>query len=284
MTNEKSAMPDDPLPDVVAHYQAVEEDARLSSGVFQLEFARTKELILRYLPPPPAVVADVGGASGPYSFWLVAQGYKVHLVDPVPKHIEQANRACASQPDRRLVSIRLGDARRLEFPDESVDVVLLLGPLYHLTDRGNRLACLREARRVLRRDGVVFAAAISRFASLFAALQEELLGNPEFAPILERNLRDGQHRNDTGNPSYFTTAYFHRPFELAEEVVESGLGLMEVLPVEGPGWLAKNFDRLWASDEQRERLMWCVRQVEKAGELLGASAHLLAIAKKNGAV
>ena len=276
-------MPANPLQDVVAHYQAVDEDARLRTGCFQLEFARTKELILRHLPPAPAVIVDAGGGSGPYAFWLAGLGYEVHLLDPVPKHIEQAKRTAeAGSPS--LASVALGDARQLHFGDGSVNAVLLLGPLYHLTERIERLACLREARRVLRWEGVVFAAAITRFASLFAALHEDLFDKAEFAPILERDLREGQHRNNTGNPFYFTTAYFHRPSELAEEVVESGLDLMDVLPIEGPGWLAKDFDRLWASDEQRERLMSCVRQVEKAEELLGVSAHLLAIAKKNDAV
>ncbi len=238
---------------------------------------------MRHLPPAPAVIVDAGGGSGPYAFWLAGLGYEVHLLDPVPKHIEQATRI--SQSGRQsLASVAVGDARKLHFGDGSVNAVLLLGPLYHLTEQTERLACLREARRVLKWEGVVFAAAISRFASLFAALHEELFGKSEFVPILERDLREGQHRNDTGNPLYFTTAYFHRPSELAEEIVESGLDLMEVLPIEGPGWLAKDFDRLWASDEQRERLVRYVREVEKEKELLGVSAHLLAIAKKSDAV
>ena len=273
-------MPTDPIQDIVAHYQEVDEDSRLRTGCFQLEFARTKELILRHLPQTPAVVADVGGASGSYSFWLAGLGYQVHLVDPVPKHIGQATRAGDLQRDHSLASVRLGDARKLDFADESVDAVLLLGPLYHLTERDDRLACLREAQRILRAEGIVFAAGISRFASLLAALHEELLGDPEFTALLERDLREGQHRNETGNPVYFTTAYFHRPSALAEEVMESGLSLLEILPVEGPGWLAKDFDRLWASPEQRERMMWCIRQIEKEEELIGVSAHLLAIARK----
>lgn len=269
-----------PLEDMLAHYAEVDEDSRLRTGAFQLEFARTKELILRYLPPSPAIVADIGGGSGPYSFWLAAQGYEVHLVDPVSKHIEQAQGKCKLQLERPLASVRLGDARKLDFADEAVDAVLLLGPLYHLTERADRLSAWREARRVLRRDGVVFAAGISRFASLFAALHEELFSDPEFAPILERDLSEGQHRNETSNPVYFTTAYFHRPSEFAEEAVEAGLGGVKVFPIEGPGWLARDFDRLWTSDEQRERLMRYVRQLENEEELLAVSAHLLAVARK----
>ena len=96
--------------------------------------------------------------------------------------------------------------------------MLLLGPLYHLTERDDRLAAWREARRVLRPGGVVLAAAISRFASTLDGLRLGLFDDDAFAQIAERDLRDGQHRNPTGNPRYFTTTYFHRPEELRTEV------------------------------------------------------------------
>ena len=71
----------DDLREIVEFYTLTDEEARLGKGSSQLEFERTKELLLRFLPPPPAVVVDVGGASGPYAFWLAGLGYRVHLVD-----------------------------------------------------------------------------------------------------------------------------------------------------------------------------------------------------------
>ena len=70
---------------MVRHYEAVKGEAtRLIQGSHRLEFERTKETLLRYLPPPPAHILDVGGGPGAYSFWLAEQSYKVHLVDIVP--------------------------------------------------------------------------------------------------------------------------------------------------------------------------------------------------------
>jgi ubiquinone/menaquinone biosynthesis C-methylase UbiE len=206
-------------------------------------------------------------------------GYEAHLIDPVPKHVEQAlNRSTRQQ--RPIASMRLGDARKLEQSDSSIDAVLLLGPLYHLTERTDRSACLKETFRVLRRGGVVFAAAISRFSSLLDSLAHGFFDLPDFAPILEHDLRDGQHRNTTGKPEYFTTAYFHLPDELVSELSAAGFTLQEVVGIEGPGWLARDFDRLWAKPDERERLLQCARKVEHEPALLGASSHIMAIGKK----
>src|SRR5687768_17252347 len=151
--------------EVAAYYALGLERGRLAGGEGALEFARTQALLGRYLPPPPAVVADVGGGPGRYAVWLAELGYRVHLVDPVPLHVEQARIAARSRPGVALAGVEVGDARTLRLPDASVDAVLLLGPLYHLPERHERLQALAEARRVCRQGGVIIAAAISRYAS-----------------------------------------------------------------------------------------------------------------------
>jgi ubiquinone/menaquinone biosynthesis C-methylase UbiE len=270
---------DDPLPSVVAHYQEVDEDSRLQTGVFQLEFVRTQELVLRHLPSTPATILDIGGGSGVYARWLASLGYEVQLIDPVPKHVEQAL-ARSTRQQKAIASMRIGDARHLAENDASADAALLLGPLYHLTERNDRLACLKEAFRVLRIGGIVCAAGISRFASLLDSLSHGFFEDPAFQPIVERDLREGQHRNATENPLYFTTAYFHEPEELASELSAVGFRLQELTAIEGPGWLARDFDRLWRDDVQRERLLAHIRTVEHERALIGASAHIMAIGKK----
>ncbi len=171
-------MPDSPvpigplLPEAAQHYDEAREAGRLESGTNRIELARTQELTARYAPPPPAIVYDVGGGPGMYALWLARRGYAVHLVDAHPLHVEQAQRASAAQPETPLASASQGDARRLEFADDSADVVLLLGPLYHLTERSDRVTALREAKRVVRPSGVVLAAVISRFASALDGMRQ----------------------------------------------------------------------------------------------------------------
>src|SRR5215204_2421405 len=136
-------------PEIDSHYAAGLEGSRLARGSGRLELARTQEVLRRFLPPPPAVVADVGGP-GHYACWLAGLGYEVHLYDPVPLHVAQAEEASRARPTQPIASCTVGDARALGRPDDSTDAVLLLGPLYHLTSRADRLAALTEARRVLR--------------------------------------------------------------------------------------------------------------------------------------
>jgi ubiquinone/menaquinone biosynthesis C-methylase UbiE len=266
--------------EILAHYARGQEAARLLTGKNQLELARTQELLVRHLPPPPRVVLDVGGGPGVYACWLARQGYAVHLVDAVPLHVEQARAASARQPEHAVASLRVGDARRLDEADASVDAVLLLGPLYHLTERADRLTALREARRVLKPAALVFAAAVGRFASLFDGLFHEMYADPDFAAIVERDLRDGQHRNPTPR-DYFTTAFFHRPDELAGEVREAGFAVEDVVGVEGPGGLLPDFARRWADPDERARLLWVARVLEREPSLLGMSDHLLAVARRS---
>ncbi|HEV3165286.1 MAG TPA: class I SAM-dependent methyltransferase [Isosphaeraceae bacterium] len=267
-------------PEVESHYAGKAEHGRLESGVGRLEFERTKEILQRHLPPPPAVIADVGGGPGLYACWLARQGYEVHLVDPLQLHVAQAEEASSTQPTQPVSTCKVGDARALSHADESADAVLLLGPLYHLTDRSDRLAALGEARRVLRRDGTLIAAAIARFASALDGLCRGHLDDAVFASIVERDLTDGQHRNPTGHPEYFTTAFFHHPDELRREIADAGLILEHVIAVEGPAWLLQNLDLHWDDPARRDRLLGVIRRIEAEPTVLGASAHMLAVARK----
>ncbi|MDQ3949070.1 MAG: class I SAM-dependent methyltransferase [Gemmatimonadota bacterium] len=266
-------------PAVAAYYERAPEESRLEQGAFRMEQLRTRELIERHAPPPPATVIDVGGAAGAYAFWLAERGYEVHLVDPVPRLVEEARRRNAHVP-RPLTSCRVGDARALPVADGSAAVVLMLGPLYHLVDPVDRRTALREAVRVLRPQGVVMAAGISRWASALDGLARDLFGDARFASIVDRDVRDGQHRNPTDRLDYFTTAYFHRPEELRAELAEAGLEVEGLYGVEGPGWILPDLADRWTDPGRRAALLHVARLLETEPSVLGCSAHLLAVGRK----
>jgi SAM-dependent methyltransferase len=271
MTDDRS--PRHVAPEILSHYSAADEHQRLTRGENKLELARTKSILRRFLPGPPARILDVGGGPGAYARWLADDGYVVHLVDVVPEHVEQARAASNGY------TVALGDARELDAPDASVDAVLLLGPLYHLTERTHRVEALAEARRVLRPDGYLFAAAISRFASLLDGLNGFGLDDPGFEQMVDRDLRDGQHRNPDNRPGWFTTAYLHRPDELADEVREAGFTVEGLLAVEGPCWLLSDFDTRWQDERHRNQMLDALARVEAEPSMLGVSSHIIAIAR-----
>jgi ubiquinone/menaquinone biosynthesis C-methylase UbiE len=266
-------------PEITAHYELGLEADRLRTWG-RLEAVRTEELLARHLPPPPATVLDVGGGPGAYALWLAARRYAVHLFDPVELHVAQAREASARRPDRPLASAEIGDARALPVADASVDAVLLLGPLYHLVEAGDRRRALAETRRALKPGGVLAAAAITRFASTIDGILKGALADPAFEAIVEEDLREGRHRNPDGRPDWFTTAFFHRPDELADELRAAGFELDALVAVEGVGAFARE-PGTWLDDPgRRETLLRAIRRVESEPSLLGASPHVLAIACK----
>jgi SAM-dependent methyltransferase len=261
-------------PVIVAYYNEGRERGRLAAGPSQLERLRTQALLSRFLPAPPARVLDVGGAAGVYASWLAGRGYAVHLVDPVPLHVEQAREAAADS-----FTATLGDARELAEADASHDAVLLLGPLYHLLERADRVLALAQARRVARPGGVVVAAAISRYASFMDGFYLGFVDRPGFAAGMADTMRTGRHFNPRREQYMFTTAYFHDRDGLAAEVTDAGLSLEAIVPVEGPlAWAPGLEDRL-ADPAQRELILDSLAAIEHDPAITGASSHLLAIAR-----
>jgi ubiquinone/menaquinone biosynthesis C-methylase UbiE len=118
--------------EILDYYERNDERDRLASGGRRIEFLRMWDLLERFLPSPPATVLDVGGGAGRYAIPLATAGYDVHLIDPVPLLVSQAVET-ARAAAVLLASASVGDARSLAAADDSVDAVMLLGPLYHLT-------------------------------------------------------------------------------------------------------------------------------------------------------
>lgn len=192
----------------------------------------------------------------------------MHLVEPVPLHVAEA-------ASRRGVTAWLGDARALAQHDCSLDVVLLLGPLYHLVEPDDRRLALTEARRVLRPGGVLAAVAISRLASLSDLLvRADRAHEPEVWAAVKSAVTTGVHPG--ARAGLFTTAHFHRPDELRDEVAVAGFEEVDVLGVEGPGAYVPDFERRWADPTRRDALLRAAELVERDPAALAAASHLLA--------
>ena len=255
-----------------AYYERGMERERLSDGRGDLEFTRTAEIVLRRLPAAPAVVADIGGGPGRYALWLASLGYQVEHRDLVPLHVEQLTAEAAEVPG---IHTAVGDAQDLDLPDASVDAVLLLGPLYHLTDRAERVRALRECARIVRPGGPVFAAAISRWAPRIDGMLRDriYLASPAALDLIDQIDRTGMlpplHEGGF-------TAFCHRPAELREEIEEAGrLGVMDLVSVEGPAFILGDLDARMADPADRSVALEVSRAIERVPELVGFGPHLI---------
>jgi SAM-dependent methyltransferase len=260
-------------PGLQEHYALGKERDRLTEARGILEFERTKEIVLRQLPALPSVIADIGGGPGRYALWLAERGHRVEHRDLMPLHVEQLR--AVADPSR--INAAIGDARDLDLGDAAVDAVLLLGPLYHLRRREERLRALREAWRVVRPGGPVFVAAISRWAPrLDGELRLRLYtSSPAIRELTPRVERTGWM------PALFPgsfSAYCHRPRQLQAELRAAGFRVMDLVAIEGMGFVLQDLDQRLADPLDRAVVLDAARATERVPELLGIGPHLLATA------
>jgi len=262
---------------IKVYYSHEVEANRLELEPFQLEGIRTKEIIDRYLQNDTMEILDIGGGAGYYSFWLQEKGHQVTLVDLSPTNISLAKKHSETS-GIPLHKMEIGDATSLSFANNQFDLVLLLGPLYHLTDRKERITALAEAKRVLKPGGLLLSAVISRYASLCDGFQRDLVFDDQFFNLLTDDLRTGIHLNETDNQEYFTTAYFHTANEIVEEIGVSGLKFERLIAIESFGWIVKNFSEKVKDSFYMDKLLEAIRIVETNEDLVAMSPHIMAVA------
>lgn len=259
-------------------YENGAEIGRLERGLGVIEAARTKEILARHLQPGMKVY-DVGGGVGYYSDWLAEKGCEATLFELAPSAVAYA-KAHQTCPYPAYPA----DARALPAEDASCDALLLMGPLYHLLEREDRIKALREAKRVLRPEGVLVAAGISKFSSATWALStyrtaNALIDDNIYMDMLRGELTTGEHHRPEKYPNMIAQAFFHTPEGLCEELSGCGFAVSQMVAVEGCIWFTPNLNEKWEDPACRERLLELVRLTESEPSLLGFSPHFLAVAK-----
>ena len=275
---------------VLAGYNAGIERDRLRTGIGLIEFERTKEILLEKLPKPPAVIYDIVGAYGEYSWWLASLGYEVHLFDLSKTNIAMSAELATDYPGVKLASATVCDARSIPWPDKSADAVLLMGPLYSITEYEERILAIRESRRLLKDDGILFSAALTPYSVLVPRIalyhidgtaKRRELDDPAVISMIERALEDGCYCNPEKKiASGLGSSHLHTAKALREELSEGGFDTAIVHGIMGGAWLAPNLDELLANEETKAVLMKTVRMLDTHEEIIGLSGHLLAMSRK----
>lgn len=144
-------------------YSGYDEDGRLRSRHGMVEYLTTMRYIRKYLKPGMRVL-EIGAGTGRYTHAIAQEGFAVDAVELVEHNIGVFKKN--TQPGEK-VTICQGNAKDLfMFRDETYDITLLLGPMYHLFTVEEQKLALSEAVRVTRSGGVVFAAYCGNDASM----------------------------------------------------------------------------------------------------------------------
>ncbi len=221
-----------PSREIARYYdlQAEQEWERMDRH--RTEFAVTLRALAEHLPPPPARLLDCGGGPGRYAIELARQGYEVTLFDLSAGNLQLA-REKAAEANVTLTAYEQGTATDLSrFADDTFDVVLLMGPLYHLLEESERQQALAAAYRVLKPGGRLFAAFISRYAALRYTAAHEPFWPLEQPELLEGILTTGVFP-PREKPDTEFVAHFAHPTEIEPLCRDAGFDVTTVLGVEG---------------------------------------------------
>ncbi|WP_062267817.1 class I SAM-dependent methyltransferase [Endozoicomonas arenosclerae] len=264
------------MSDLIEQYTNADEDLRLvRQNITRLEFDTTLHLMEKYIQPG-SVLTEVGAATGRYSLHYAAQGNHVTAVELAPDQVEIISRKAREQQiDLRVCE---GSAVDLSFIDsESQDIVLILGPLYHLQELSELQQAMEEAFRVLKPGGIVAVAYISRHfvAGLFAQHFPELI-TPEVLNELSAQGCVSHEKADR----FFRVGYFCKPEEIEHLVTDNGFELLEHAATDGYGRYIRQsvneFDEATYQNWLQYHFSTC-----REPSLLGSSNHGLVIARKN---
>lgn len=265
---------------VLDFYDHGAEIGRLERGLGVIEAFRTKELLSRYLASEMTVF-DVGGGIGHYSDWMAGLGCYVTMYELAPSAVQYA-----LEHQTAPYEAFAADARSLPAQDASCDVLLLMGPLYHLLSAQDRLQALTEAKRVLRPNGLLLATGISKFSSATWALStyrgaNNFLDDEIYMDMLRKELTIGEHHRPPEYPNFITEAYFHTPEAFAAELTEAGFRCDSLLAIEGCIWFTPDLNAKWEDPSARDRLLELLRMTEAEPSILGFSPHFMAVARNS---
>ena len=267
------------MDEVYEFYNNGAEIDRLERGLGIVEFYRSKEIISQYINGK-SVIYDIGGGIGRYSSWLAEQGHDVTMVEYAPTAVDYAKKNMTTP-----YKAEVGDARDIHLPDDSADVVLLMGPLYHLQNKAERTKALNEAYRVLKPGGLLIATGISKFSSTTWALSvygngNDFIDDEIYMNMLRQEILTGEHNRPKEYPYFIANAYFHTPAELKAEIKKCGFKVINAHAVEGSIWISPALNEKWQDPESRNRLLDILRLTEYDETIMGMSPHFLVTARK----
>lgn len=247
-------------------YRRFNEDTRLTkSKAAQVEFLTTVRYIGRYLTPG-AKILDIGAGAGEYSLHFARQGYSVCALELADANIAAFQKKLLPGDPIELAQGNALDLSR--YDDETFDIVLLFGPLYHLHDDADKLRCIAEAKRVCKPDGKLFFAFISNDIVMLTMQQ-----------VQADYLTNGAYDKETFR-LYDFPFVFHTVPRCRELLTAGGVRILHEVASDGVSELLQELINGMDDETYAQYLRYHFYICEKP-ECIGMSNHLLFVGEKD---
>ncbi|WP_234122692.1 class I SAM-dependent methyltransferase [Clostridium hydrogenum] len=256
--------------EVENYYEGYDEWNRLERH--KIEFEITKRYLNDYVPKA-ARILDIGGGPGRYSIYLAKRDHKVVLLDLVEKHIDMA-KIKAIENNVEIEKYICDDALNISKYDlGKFDVVLIMGPLYHLIHEAERKKVVEDALKILKKDGILITSFISAYAPIIDGLKypEDIEAPDDLIKYLKNGVNDVK--------SGFTSAYFIKPEEARSFMNSFNLKELSFAGIEGIGGFIENKLKGLPS-EQFHMVINILYELSKDPHMFGSCEHYLYIGKK----
>lgn len=260
---------------VVESYENYREEDRLTTNnARRIEFVNTIKILDEHITSKSKIL-DCAAGTGAYAFYLVQKGHDVTATDITPRHIDIMNKNLSDkQYDMKTAVL---DATDLSvFEDDSFDVVLNMGPFYHLTAEEQRNKCLHECLRVLKKDGILVTAYIPRFY----VFQYIAMSNREYLDsALARQLIETGVLRHSDEKCFWTDTYYSSKEEMERLYASKDLKIIDHFAQDGAAPLLAHQVDQW---NESEFDVWCQYHYSVCREqsILGASNHVIIIGRK----
>lgn len=258
-------------------YNDYDESSRLTTdNARRLEFITTTHVLDKYITNDDAIL-DLGAGAGIYSFHYADKGHSVISTDYTPKHVEliQNKIECHGYDSMTAEIVDATDLSR--YISKSFDVVLCLGPMYHLTDQSAQMKCIEESLRVLKPDGILAISYINRHFMFpyLAKGSSQFLSQHWMTKIIEEG-RISSNDNDC----FWTDAYFHTPSEIEGLFLKHSVTKLGNVATDGIGIFMKEQINQLTEDDFNTWIQYHLKTCNEPS-ILGMSNHGMYVCRKN---
>ena len=250
--------------ELITYYNKFNEEKRLNTKHGQVEYLTAIKYLEKYLKNGDKII-DIGAGTGKYSKYFMDKGYDVTAVELVKHNLRII--------ESKGIKSYLGNATNLnKFDDNSFDITILFGPMYHLISMDDKIKALSEAKRITKKGGYIF---ISYCVNEYAIITHGFIDN-NIKEAIKNNEIDNEYKITTKNNDLYSFVriedidYLKDKLDLKREIIISQDGCTE--------YIKKVINKM--DDETFNLFLDYHFKTCERKELLGAGRHILDILKK----